>query len=88
MTTKVKVAARVRPFIQGEVPDDTVTVSPAEGTVSVANWRPGSNDRFKFSFTSCYGQTATQEELFEKEVEPLLEDVLGGMVYVFAFLSI
>lgn len=32
------------------------------------------------SFKSCYGQNATQEQIFEKEVRPLLDMVFKGLV--------
>lgn len=86
MATKVKVAARLRPFINTEHPDDTVTVSPSEGSISIVNLR-NSNERFKFSFTSCYDQTASQEQIFETDVRPLVEHVLNGLVYVTCFLA-
>lgn len=80
MAAKVKVAARLRPFLIGETPDDAVIISSTECTVSVSNPRPGANDRFKFSFASCYDQTATQEQIFKKDVKPLLDNVFNGLV--------
>ena len=85
MATKVKVAARLRPFINSENPDNAVIVSPTECTISIANLR-NANERFKFSFTSCYDQSASQEEIFEKDVRPLVDHVLNGLVYVADFL--
>ena len=81
MAAKVKVAARLRPFINTEHPDNSVTVSPSEGSISVANLRNAS-ERFKFSFTSCYDQSASQEEIFESDVRPLVDHVIRGLVCV------
>lgn len=33
-----------------------------------------------FRFKSCYGQNSTQEEVFEKDVRPLLSNVFRGLV--------
>jgi kinesin family member 22 len=81
MATKVKVAARLRPLINSEHPDNAVIVSPTESTISIANLR-NANERFKFSFSSCYDQSASQEEIFEKDVRPLVDHVVNGLVYV------
>ncbi|KAF8518380.1 kinesin-domain-containing protein [Hysterangium stoloniferum] len=85
MAAKVKVAARLRPFINTEPSDDTVIVSPEENTISVSNLR-SANERFVFPFASCYDQAATQEEIFETDVKPLVDHVFGGLVCtVFAY---
>ena len=81
MATKVKVTARLRPFINTENPDDAVIVSSSEGSISIANPR-NTNERFKFSFTSCYDQSASQEEIFEIDVRPLITHVFNGLEYV------
>ena len=87
MAAKVKVAARLRPFINTEHPDDAVIVSPPEGSISVSNLR-NSNERFKFSFTSCYDQSASQEEIFETDVRPLVDHVFNGLEYVVRILCL
>ncbi|KIJ38885.1 hypothetical protein M422DRAFT_230962 [Sphaerobolus stellatus SS14] len=86
MAAKVKVSARLRPFVNNETSDDAVIVNPEEGTISISNPRPGATDRFKFSFTSCYDQSATQEEIFMRDVQPLIEHAFNGLVCtVFAY---
>ncbi|KAF8580927.1 kinesin-domain-containing protein [Ramaria rubella] len=85
MAAKVKVAARLRPFINTENPDTAVIVSPADGSISIANLR-NANERFKFSFSSCYDQSASQEEIFTKDVRPLVDHVFNGLICtVFAY---
>ncbi|KAI0697020.1 P-loop containing nucleoside triphosphate hydrolase protein [Cytidiella melzeri] len=85
---RVKIAARLRPPIAGEVNDDGVQVQPADNGVSnicVPNPRDGSQI-FKFPLTSCYGHDSTQEEIFENDVRPLIDIVYSGItVTVFAY---
>ncbi|KDR80423.1 hypothetical protein GALMADRAFT_242858, partial [Galerina marginata CBS 339.88] len=95
---KVKIAARLRPKIEGELDDDSVKVihpsnnsggsssSTSGGSfISVANPRDPSQI-FKFPFTSCYDQDSVQEEIFKNDVEPLIDVVYSGVtVTIFAY---
>ncbi|TFK37973.1 P-loop containing nucleoside triphosphate hydrolase protein [Crucibulum laeve] len=95
---KVKIAARLRPRIQGEIDDDSVKVchgsddtggssSSAESGsfISVINPRD-QTQVFKFPLSSCYDQQSTQEEIFENDVEPLIDVVYSGVtVTIFAY---
>ncbi|KAF8155490.1 P-loop containing nucleoside triphosphate hydrolase protein [Crassisporium funariophilum] len=95
---KVKIAARLRPKIQGELDDDSVKIihasdntggssssSPSGSFISVANPRDTSQI-FKFPFTSCYDEESTQEEIFKNDVEPLIDVVYSGItVTIFAY---
>ncbi|KAF9553564.1 kinesin-domain-containing protein [Agrocybe pediades] len=92
---KVKIAARLRPRIEGEIDDDSVKVvhsgdntggSSHSGTfITVANPRDPSQI-FKFPFSSCYDQNSTQEEIFNNDVEPLIDVVYSGVtVTIFAY---
>lgn len=85
---KIKIAARLRPPIPGELVDDGVQVEHRDdGTscISVPNPRD-LTQIFKFPFTSCYDPAATQEEIFENEVRPLIDIVYNGVtVTVFAY---
>ncbi|KAI0031864.1 P-loop containing nucleoside triphosphate hydrolase protein [Vararia minispora EC-137] len=85
---KVKIAARLRPPIPGEIDDDGVRIEVRdEGTpfVCVTNPRDAS-ENFKYPFTSCYDRNSTQQEIFENDVLPLIDVVYhGSTVTVFAY---
>ncbi|KAF8813107.1 kinesin-like protein [Phlegmacium glaucopus] len=96
---KIKIAARLRPLIQGEIDDDSVKViHPSDNTsgsssstssspsfISVANPRDPSQI-FKFPFSSCYDGNSNQEEIFRNDVEPLIDVVYSGItVTIFAY---
>ncbi|KAF8623194.1 hypothetical protein AX17_007517 [Amanita inopinata Kibby_2008] len=87
---KVRIAARLRPKIQGEVNDDLVQVHRSEdGTstscITVVNPRD-TTQVFKFPFSSCYNQESTQQQIFETDVKPLLDVVYSGVtVTIFAY---
>ncbi|KAJ3558283.1 hypothetical protein NM688_g1017 [Phlebia brevispora] len=79
---KVKIAARLRPTIAGELNDDGVKIEHKEDGVSFISV-PNPRDItqiFKFPFTSCYDQSASQEDIFEKDVRPLIDIVYSGVV--------
>ncbi|KZO95352.1 kinesin-domain-containing protein [Calocera viscosa TUFC12733] len=84
-SAKVNIAIRCRPFLQNEEQDDAVQVSAhredkdgeADGFVSVVNPRDA-REKFRFSFKSCWDQSNTQEEIFARDVRPILEQVLSG----------
>lgn len=89
MSQKVKIAARLRPRIKGELDDEGVRVVHAEddgpSSICVTNPRDISQV-FKFPFTSCYDQTSTQEDIFQADVEPLIDVVYSGVtVTIFAY---
>ncbi|TFK19328.1 kinesin-domain-containing protein [Coprinopsis marcescibilis] len=92
-THKVKIAARLRPRLDGEIVDENIKVvhgadSSAGGagsTISVTNPRDLSQV-FKFPFSSCYDENSTQEEIFRNDVEPLIDVVYSGVtVTIFAY---
>ncbi|KAJ7099966.1 kinesin-like protein [Mycena belliarum] len=109
-TAKVRIAARLRPRLPGEAPDDAVHVvhgesscgststfsgnasgsgentSGASGSyISVANPRDASQI-FRFPITSCYDADATQAEIFNADVRPLVDVARGGVtVTIFAY---
>ena len=107
---KVKIAARLRPRLNGELDDESVKVylgsedtgesSSAMGSgrfISVTNPRDPSQV-FKFPcvisettlkgiyfnvdnrFTSCYDQSSTQEEIYQNDVQPMIDVVYSGVV--------
>ncbi|KAL5523354.1 hypothetical protein ACEPAF_1621 [Sanghuangporus sanghuang] len=87
MATKIRIAARLRPYIPGETLDDAVGVENDENGAFVTMTHPrDASQRFKFPFSSCYGPDSTQDELYLNDVKPLLDVVLGGVtVTVFAY---
>ncbi|KAJ3515071.1 hypothetical protein NLJ89_g1995 [Agrocybe chaxingu] len=97
-THKVKIAARLRPRIQGELDDDSIHIVHSSNDTggSSSSLTGGSfitvpNPRdptqiFKFPFSSCYDQDSTQEEIYRNDVEPLLDIVYSGVtVTIFAY---
>ncbi|KAF8191738.1 kinesin-like protein, partial [Pholiota molesta] len=97
-SAKVKIAARLRPRLEGELDDDSVQIvhpsndsggssrsSSGTSFITVANPRDP-REIFKFPFTSCYDQNSNQEEIFKNDVEPLIDVVYSGVtVTIFAY---
>ncbi|KAF5375666.1 hypothetical protein D9615_009354 [Tricholomella constricta] len=96
-TAKIKIAARLRPRLSGELDDESVKVilasdetggsssSGSGSVISVTNPRDPSQV-FKFPFTSCYDQESTQEEIFQNDVQPMIDIVYSGVtVTIFAY---
>ncbi|KAG5651643.1 hypothetical protein H0H81_007953 [Sphagnurus paluster] len=98
-TAKIKIAARLRPKLHGELDDESIKVLHATeeawgsssggngrgSIISVTNPRDASQV-FKFPFTSCYDQDATQEEIFRNDVQPMIDIVYSGVtVTIFAY---
>lgn len=99
-TAKVKIAARLRPRLPGEIDDGALQVchvsdetgvssssssSATSSYISVANPRDPTTV-FKFPFTSCYDESSTQEEIFQNDVRPLIDVVYSGVtVTIFAY---
>ncbi|KAG7448446.1 kinesin-domain-containing protein [Guyanagaster necrorhizus] len=95
---KIRIAARLRPRLSGEVDDDAIKIfhslddtgassssAATQSFITVPN--PSNGDQiFKFPFSSCYDQTSTQEEIFRNDVEPLVDVVYSGVtVTIFAY---
>ncbi|QRV90739.1 kinesin motor domain protein [Ceratobasidium sp. AG-Ba] len=84
MSASVRIACRVRPFINSEAQDDSVEVLDST-SVSVVNPQDAAK-RFRFNFTSVHGQDATQDQVFDRDVLPLLANVFTGhTVTIFAY---
>ncbi|KAL0068316.1 hypothetical protein AAF712_004703 [Marasmius tenuissimus] len=96
---KVRIIARLRPRIEGEVDDGAIQVchpadnsssstsfsTPGTSYISVPNPRDPT-ELFKYPFSSCYDQASTQEEVFERDVLPLMDIVYSGVtVTIFAY---
>ncbi|KAF7763860.1 hypothetical protein Agabi119p4_8397 [Agaricus bisporus var. burnettii] len=95
MAHSIKIAARLRPALPGEITDDNISIQLAsnESTdsamksshISVLNPRD-ITQIFKFPFPSCYDHNSTQKEIFRNDVEPLLDVVYKGVtVTIFAY---
>ncbi|EIN08651.1 kinesin-domain-containing protein [Punctularia strigosozonata HHB-11173 SS5] len=88
--SKVKISARLRPKLPQEVDDGGIHVEPhseAEGggCVVVANPRDVTQI-FRFPFSSAWPPSTTQDEIFNRDVRPLLDAVFGGVtVTIFAY---
>ncbi|KDQ53292.1 hypothetical protein JAAARDRAFT_137340 [Jaapia argillacea MUCL 33604] len=87
MAHKVKIAARLRPRLAGELEDDSIHIIKETGGSAICVTNPrDSSQVFKFPFTSCYDQSSTQEEIFDKDVKPLIDVVFSGVtVTIFAY---
>ncbi|KAG0188570.1 hypothetical protein DFQ28_004697 [Apophysomyces sp. BC1034] len=72
---RIKVVCRVRPFIPNEAPDDSVYV---DGNYIELDNQRNPTKRLKFSFASLYSEKATQSDIFENDVQPLIERVFDG----------
>lgn len=84
ISASVRIACRVRPFINSESRDDSVEVLD-DTSLSIVNPLDASK-RFRFNFTSVHGQDATQEQVFERDVRPLLPSVFTGhTLTIFAY---
>ncbi|EGO03669.1 hypothetical protein SERLA73DRAFT_83760 [Serpula lacrymans var. lacrymans S7.3] len=85
---RIRIAARLRPRIDGEVEDTSIQVihsDQAASCISIANPRDPTQV-FKFPFSSCYDQSSTQEEIFDRDVQPLINVVYSGVtVTIFAY---
>ncbi|RPD53144.1 kinesin-domain-containing protein [Lentinus tigrinus ALCF2SS1-7] len=85
--SRVRIAARLRPAIPGEQHDKAIRVvrNDAGSSICVDNPRDPSQT-FKYPFSSCYDEQSTQEEIFERDVQPLVELAFTGItVTVFAY---
>ncbi|EMD35265.1 hypothetical protein CERSUDRAFT_116069 [Gelatoporia subvermispora B] len=86
--SKIKVATRIRPQLEGEQTDGGIRAvrdGPERSHIAVNNPRVPSQV-FTFPFASCYDENSTQEEIFERDILPLLDAVYNGItVTVFAY---
>ncbi|KAH9006410.1 P-loop containing nucleoside triphosphate hydrolase protein [Lactarius hatsudake] len=78
----VKIVARLRPPIPGELSDQGIQIVTTDDetdfpAICVNNPRDQSQV-FKFPFSSCYGHNSRQEDIFKADVRPLIEIVYSG----------
>ncbi|KAF9652469.1 kinesin-domain-containing protein [Thelephora ganbajun] len=86
-THKIRIAARLRPRINNEPEDDCIRIirndNSRSASISVTNQR---NQVLTFPFSSCYDQDATQEDIYNDDVKPLLDVLHNGVtVTIFAY---
>ncbi|KIO25288.1 hypothetical protein M407DRAFT_25405 [Tulasnella calospora MUT 4182] len=81
---KIKTIVRLRPSIKTEQPDNGIVIdSPT--SLSVVNPR-NPVESFRFKYQSVYGPGASQEDIWDKDVQELLDHVWEGLtVTVFAY---
>ncbi|KAI0070320.1 kinesin-domain-containing protein [Panus rudis PR-1116 ss-1] len=85
---RINIVTRVRPPILNETDDKGVRIQRGEDG---KHWVLVNNPRdlaqvFKYSFSACYGPDSTQEEIFDNEVQPMIDAVFEGMtVTIFAY---
>ncbi|KAJ2677165.1 hypothetical protein GGI25_003261 [Coemansia spiralis] len=77
MSHKIKVVCRVRPFLQKEKPDSSVTVE-GKTVLRVTNPRDNTKD-IRFNFDACYGARTSQETIYKNDVRPLVETIFTGL---------
>ncbi|KAG2177100.1 hypothetical protein INT43_007756, partial [Umbelopsis isabellina] len=70
---KVKVVCRVRPFLDHEAPDDSVVVEDNE--IKITNQR----NTTEIVFSSCHGPESKQSDIYEQDVQPLVDKVFAGV---------
>ncbi|GAB5587114.1 hypothetical protein Unana1_02014 [Umbelopsis nana] len=92
---KVKVVCRVRPFLDHEAPDDSVLVEGNEIKITnqrnqseIVSFRQVSlymcittnmQITMRCRFSSCHGPDSTQAEIYEHDVQPLIDRVFSGV---------
>ncbi|KAJ1959463.1 hypothetical protein IWQ62_004602, partial [Dispira parvispora] len=73
---KIKVICRVRPFLKHEPQDETVITS--DRTMKIVNQRNPS-EVFMYNFDACYNATATQPDIFQRDVRPIVDNIFQGL---------
>ena len=93
MSSCVKVVVRIRPILDDEKEDKIcLTVEKSICTSRLILNTPRSNldrevtDTYMYDFDKCYDDSTTQQELFQREIQPLVTNVFQGMnTTVFAY---
>ncbi|KIW05537.1 uncharacterized protein PV09_03417 [Verruconis gallopava] len=90
----VRVVARIRPLLKGELEKDVI-VTASHGQTASASSRPqvvripnpkNDAEQYSFQFNSVYEQGTTQQELFDGEVAPTVKHLFNGFdVTIFAY---
>ncbi|KAI0642491.1 P-loop containing nucleoside triphosphate hydrolase protein [Trametes meyenii] len=85
--SRVRIAARLRPAIPGEQHDNAIRVLRSDsGSAIVVDNPRDSSQTFKYPFSSCYDESSSQSEIFDRDVRPLIDLAFSGMtVTVFAY---
>ncbi|KAI8969759.1 kinesin-domain-containing protein [Trametes punicea] len=85
--SRVRIAARLRPPIPGEQHDNAIRVLRSESGSSIVVDNPRDpSQTFNYPFSSCYDESSTQDEIFQRDVRPLIDLAFSGMtVTIFAY---
>ncbi|KAI0676625.1 kinesin-domain-containing protein [Trametes maxima] len=85
--SRVRIAARLRPAIPGEQHDSAIRVLRSDsGSAIVVDNPRDTSQTFKYPFSSCYDESSSQAEIFDRDVKPLIDLAFSGMtVTVFAY---
>ena len=80
-SSAVKVAVRLRPMneqeqMQGTLP--VVNASSVDNTITAVRGNGRKQQRSSFSFDNVFSSYATQEQVFEATLKPIIDDVLNG----------
>ncbi len=81
MSSTVKVAVRLRPMNTKEEAEGTLPVvhaSSAEKTVTALKGIGKAQTRTTFNFDAVFSSYATQKEVFDSTLKPIVTDVLQG----------
>jgi hypothetical protein len=81
MEAKVQVVCRLRPLNRREQAVGTtpvVTASTERKEVTIVKGSGKAQVRNTFRFDNVFGSFATQEEIFDQTLEPVIADVMGG----------
>ncbi|KAI0630947.1 kinesin-domain-containing protein [Trametes polyzona] len=87
--SRIRIAARLRPPIPGEQHDNAIRVVRRDGlhnsSIVVDNPRDPTQT-FNYPFSSCYDESSTQQDIFERDVKPLVDLAFSGItVTIFAY---
>jgi hypothetical protein len=80
-TVGIQVVARLRPLDRKEKADGTlpvVTASTADKTVTIVRGTGNRSARAGFKVDNVFGSFATQQEIFDQTMPPIIKDVMRG----------
>ncbi|KAJ1923119.1 hypothetical protein IWQ60_006090 [Tieghemiomyces parasiticus] len=75
-STRIRILCRVRPFLKHETTDDCITLE--DRTVRIVNQRNPA-EAFRYEFDACYDAQASQSDLFQRDVRPLVDNIFKGL---------
>jgi len=81
MSSSVKVAVRLRPMNEREIAEgklQVVQASPPDKTITTNRRNGNIVQRNSFKYNSVFSSFATQKQVFESTLKPMMRDVLDG----------